>query len=86
MKVSSTSKPVYLQCAFITGLDLINGTPARDAFWIDAAHELASTGAKVLHQRCLGPVAKHGIPIMVRTRTLGRCRQIDELGVVHRPV
>ena len=31
----------------------------------DEAHELASTGAKVLHPRCIGPVAKHGIPICV---------------------
>jgi bifunctional diaminopimelate decarboxylase / aspartate kinase len=32
----------------------------------DEAQELASMGAKVLHPRCLGPVARHGIPLHVR--------------------
>jgi len=30
------------------------------------AQELAAMGAKVLHPRCLGPVARHGIPLSLR--------------------
>lgn len=32
----------------------------------DEAQELATMGAKVLHPRCLPPVARHGIPLHVR--------------------
>ncbi len=32
----------------------------------DEAQEIASTGAKVLHPRCLPPVRRHGIPLEVR--------------------
>lgn len=32
----------------------------------DEAQELASMGAKVLHPRCIGPVARHGIPLQIR--------------------
>jgi diaminopimelate decarboxylase/aspartate kinase len=32
----------------------------------DEAQEIASTGAKVLHPRCLEPVRRHGIPLTIR--------------------
>jgi diaminopimelate decarboxylase/aspartate kinase len=32
----------------------------------DEAQEIASMGAKVLHPRCIPPVARHGIPLVVR--------------------
>lgn len=32
----------------------------------DEAQEIASTGAKVLHPRCLAPVRRHGIPMHIR--------------------
>ncbi|MBN1282554.1 MAG: bifunctional aspartate kinase/diaminopimelate decarboxylase [Proteobacteria bacterium] len=31
----------------------------------DEAQEIASSGAKVLHPRCLGPVRRHGIPLSI---------------------
>ena len=33
----------------------------------DEAQELASSGSKVLHPRCLAPLRKHGIPLFVRS-------------------
>ncbi len=36
------------------------------ALGYDEAQEIASTGAKVLHPRCLPPVRRHGIPLEVR--------------------
>ncbi|MBT8078547.1 MAG: bifunctional aspartate kinase/diaminopimelate decarboxylase [Gammaproteobacteria bacterium] len=33
----------------------------------DEAQELASTGSKVLHPRCLSPLKQHGIPLFVRS-------------------
>ena len=39
----------------------------------DEAQEIASSGASVLHPRCLGPVRRHGIPLHVR------CTQRPEL-------
>lgn len=32
----------------------------------DEAQEIATTGAKVLHPRCIAPVRRHGIPLRVR--------------------
>lgn len=32
----------------------------------DEAQEIATTGAKVLHPRCIAPVRRHGIPLWVR--------------------
>lgn len=32
----------------------------------DEAQELASTGSRVLHPRCLGPVRRYGIPLFIR--------------------
>ncbi|MEA5445726.1 bifunctional aspartate kinase/diaminopimelate decarboxylase [Gammaproteobacteria bacterium AB-CW1] len=32
----------------------------------DEAQEIATTGAKVLHPRCIAPVRRHGIPLQVR--------------------
>lgn len=39
----------------------------------DEAQEIASTGAKVLHPRCLPPLRRHGIPLEIR------CTQRPEL-------
>ena len=39
----------------------------------DEAQEIASTGAKVLHPRCIAPVRKHRIPLQVR------CTQAPDL-------
>ena len=33
----------------------------------DEAQEIASTGAKVLHPRCIEPVRRHGIPLWIRS-------------------
>ncbi|MDP2316808.1 MAG: bifunctional aspartate kinase/diaminopimelate decarboxylase [Pseudomonadota bacterium] len=33
----------------------------------DEAQEIASTGAKVLHPRCIDPVRRHGIPLWIRS-------------------
>ncbi len=35
----------------------------------DEAQEIASTGAKVLHPRCIPPMRRHGIPLHVRCTT-----------------
>ena len=32
----------------------------------DEAQEIATTGAKILHPRCIAPVRRHGIPLQVR--------------------
>lgn len=39
------------------------------ALHFDEAQELASTGSRVLHPRCLSPVRRHGIPLFIRCTT-----------------
>lgn len=36
------------------------------ALHFDEAQELASTGSRVLHPRCLSPLRRHGIPLFIR--------------------
>lgn len=43
----------------------------------DEAQEIASMGAKVLHPRCIPPVARHGIPLVIR------CTPRPELDSTH---
>jgi diaminopimelate decarboxylase/aspartate kinase len=39
------------------------------ALHFDEAQELASTGSRVLHPRCLSPLRRHGIPLFIRCTT-----------------
>ncbi|MFA4973849.1 MAG: bifunctional aspartate kinase/diaminopimelate decarboxylase [bacterium] len=54
----------------VPGMFTANPTHVPDAHLIksldyDEAQEIASSGAKVLHPRCLAPVRRHGIPLSI---------------------
>ena len=49
----------------------------------DEAQELATTGAKVLHPRCIAPVRAAGIPLHTRTRE--RNEALSRLGSLPQP-
>ena len=49
----------------------------------DEAQELASSGSKVLHPRCLAPLRKHGIPLFVRSTEAPQVQGTTVSAVTH---
>ena len=49
----------------------------------DEAQELASSGSKVLHPRCLSPLRKHGIPLFVRSTEAPQIQGTTVSAVTH---
>jgi diaminopimelate decarboxylase/aspartate kinase len=49
----------------------------------DEAQELASSGSKVLHPRCLSPLRKHSIPLFVRSTEAPHIRGTTVSAVTH---
>jgi diaminopimelate decarboxylase/aspartate kinase len=49
----------------------------------DEAQELASSGSKVLHPRCLSPLRKHGIPLFVRSTEAPQVQGTTVSAVTH---
>ena len=49
----------------------------------DEAQELASSGSKVLHPRCVAPLRKHGIPLFVRSTKAPQIQGTTVSAVTH---
>ena len=49
----------------------------------DEAQELASSGSKVLHPRCVAPLRKHGIPLFVRSTEAPQIQGTTVSAVTH---
>ncbi len=49
----------------------------------DEAQELAASGSKVLHPRCLSPLRKHGIPLFVRSTEAPQIQGTTVSAVTH---